>query len=245
MIREHRDIVRLRLNAGEPARVPPLLLKLKPDCRPIRAKPRRYPPEKRAFLVKYVEKLTQMGFVTPTHNAEWVAAPRIVPKAPPAIYRLTMDYRPVNATTEKITWPIPHIDTVLSDLRGAQAFATIDFCSGYWQLPLHENSRPLHAFMTTDGIVQPNRTTQESCNSAANFQACVEPCFTGLRQNLLDWLDDFAIYAEDEVSLLTVLRRFLTICREKKPGHLGQEIDLFLRNKYSGVVVLSIVKVLL
>lgn len=80
------------------------------------------------------------------------------------MYRMTVDYRPINAATRRITWPMPQIEAELSDMRGADAFASIDFCSGYWQLPLHVDSQPLHSFMTTDGVLQPTRTTQGGCN---------------------------------------------------------------------------------
>lgn len=131
LLRKYRSIIRVRLNGGEPARVPPLQLKLKEGAVPVRAKPRRYPPEKRIFLRRYVAELLRMGFVKPASKTEWVAEPLIVPKKPPALFRLTMDYRPINSATQKTAWPMPHIDAVLADVRGSTAFASIDFCSGY------------------------------------------------------------------------------------------------------------------
>jgi len=150
--------------------------------------------------------------VKPAERTEWVCAPLIVPKSPPAMYRLTVDYRPLNAATQKTAWPMPQIDAVLADVRGSKVFASIDFCSGYWQLPLHPESQHLHAFMTTDGVVQPTRTAQGGCNSAQNFQACVEPCFATLRAALLAWLDDFAMHSADEDSHLDHLEKFFQIC---------------------------------
>lgn len=74
--------------------------------------------------------------------------------------------------------------------------------------------KTLSPYMTTDGVLQPTRTTQGGCNSAANFQACVEPCFSKLRAHLLAWLDEFALYAADESRLFDVLEKFLQICEE-------------------------------
>lgn len=64
---------------------------------------------------------------------------------------------------------MPYIDAVLQDVRGTNEFTAIDFTSEYWQLPMKPNSQPLQAFMTPDGVMQPTRTTQGSCKSAANF----------------------------------------------------------------------------
>jgi len=164
LLRKYREFIRVRLDGGPPARVPSLQLNLKADARPVRAKPRRYPPEKRAFLRNYSNQFVKLGFAKPARKSEWVSAPLIVPKQPPAMYRMTVDYRPINAATRRITWPMPQIEAELSDMRGADAFASIDFCSGYWQLPLHVDSQPLHSFMTTDGVLQPTRTTQGGCN---------------------------------------------------------------------------------
>lgn len=160
MLRLHRDVVRIRLDRRPPAKVEPLRIHLKPNSTPVRAKPRKYPRQKKEFLRKYVSKLLDMNLVKAAVRTDWVAAPLIVPKKPPTMFRLTMDYRPVNAATVKTAWPMPHIDASLAEIGGATLFAGIDFCSGYWQLPLHGDSQHYHAFMTVNGIVQPMRTTQ-------------------------------------------------------------------------------------
>lgn len=108
---------------------------------------------------------------------------------------------------------MPHIESELQDLRGSTSFASIDFCSGYWQLPLHEDSQPSYAFMAPNGVVQPTRTTQGGCNSAANFQEKVEPCFKDIRDKLKAWLDDFLIHSKDIKEHLQTLRKFFQICR--------------------------------
>lgn len=110
---------------------------------------------------------------------------------------------------------MPDINNELSDVKGASYFFGIDFCSGYWQLPLDTESQPLHSFMTPRGVVQPTRTTQGVVNSPANFQQKFEPCFTALRDNLKAWIDDFMMYAFSETELLSLIHRFLLICRYK------------------------------
>lgn len=64
---------------------------------------------------------------------------------------------------------MPHIDVVLQEVRGSEAFEAMDFTSGYWQLPMDPDSQPLHAFMTHNGVMQPTRITIGGCNSAASF----------------------------------------------------------------------------
>lgn len=216
LLREYGDTIKLRLDAGKPADIEPLRVSVKPDSAPIRAKQRRYPQPKREFITRYVRELLKLGFVKPVTSPEWVSAPLVVPKRPPAMYRLTVDYRPVNAVTRPTFWPMPNIEAELADTRGSTAFAGIDFCSGYWQAPLHPESQPLFAFSTPDGVVMPTRTTQGGCNSAANFQEKVEQCFTELKDHLKAWIDDFMLFAPTEEDLLRILRRFFEICRKRR-----------------------------
>ena len=152
VLNEYRDVFRLRLGCDPPAKVEPMKIVLTSGAMPVRAKTRRYTLEQRAFLSRYVKKLEEYGFVESNKNATWVAAPVLVAKPPPANYRLTIDLRPVNAATVPLTWPMPHIESELADLAGSKFFATIDFCSGYWQLPLHEQSQHLHSFVTPNGV---------------------------------------------------------------------------------------------
>lgn len=63
-----------------------------------------------------------------------------------------------------------HIDAVLQDGRGAEAFSAIDLTTGYWQLPLHVDNQHLYSFMTPNGVMQPTKTTHRGCNSTANFR---------------------------------------------------------------------------
>lgn len=216
ILRDFGDVIKLKLEGGPPADIEPLKIHLKADAVPIRTKQRRYPPPKKEFMTRYVRQLSKLGFVKKVSSPEWVSAPLIVPKRPPAMYRLTIDYRPINNATIPTFWPMPNIDAELSDARGAAAFAGIDFCSGYWQAPLHPDSQPLFAFMTPDGVVMPTRTTQGGCNSTANFQEKIEQCFMELRENFKAWLDDFMLFAKNEDQMLKILRRFFEICRNRR-----------------------------
>lgn len=108
LLREFSDTIKLKLDVGEPADIEPLKIALQPDAKPIRAKQRRYPQPKRAFLTRYVQELLKLGFVKHVSAPEWVSAPLVVPKRPPAMYRLTVDYRPINAVTRPTFWPMPN-----------------------------------------------------------------------------------------------------------------------------------------
>lgn len=68
-----------------------------------------------------------MGLVKPAKRMDWVAAPLNLPKNPPAMFRLTMGYRSINAATIKRARSMHHIDSILTDVRDSTIFAGTDF----------------------------------------------------------------------------------------------------------------------
>lgn len=160
-----------------------------------------------------MRELLNLGLVRKATAPEWLSSPLIVQNRSTDIYRLSVDYRPDNSATFQTFWPIPNIESDLSDGRGAKSFAVNYFCSGYWQAPHHVESQPLFAFMTPEGLVILTRTTQGVTNAAYNFQVKVSACFSELNENFMEWIDYFIIFAKDESELIQPLRRFCEICR--------------------------------
>ena len=208
LLLEFEDIFRVRLGKTDPAKVEPMKVNLKPDAQPIIAKARRYKADQREFLNRYMAELERMGFVRSNPQSQWAAAPLLVPKDSKARFRMTVDMRPVNAATEPIAWPMPHIESEVYDFKGNTCYGTVDSVSGYWQLPLEESSQAAHSIITPNGIYSPTRTQQGAVNSVANFQSKVEPLFHEMRDSLKAWLDDFIVHCVDESTLLKRLRQF-------------------------------------
>lgn len=192
-------------------------VQLKEHARPVIVKARRYPGEQREWLDKMMGLLVEYGIVNPNPNATWAAAPLIVKKNGPAKYRLTFDYRPINAVTVQKAWSTLHIEAELMDLASSKFFAILDLCQGYWQMPLHPDSQNLHSFITPKGIFKPTRTTQGIMNGGSNFSSRVEPCFQALRDKydvdpFKAWLDDILTHSSTMSELLEKLELFFQCC---------------------------------
>lgn len=61
-------------------------------------------------------------------------------------FRFCIDFRKVNDVTEKDAYPLPQVTATLDKLRGTRYLTTLDLKSGYWQVPLALESRPITAF---------------------------------------------------------------------------------------------------
>ena len=227
LLSDYRDVFRVRLGPGPPANVEPMRISLLHDATPCLTKLRRYPAEQREYMSKFVDTLLEFGFAKPNANAEWASAPLLVQKPGTSKYRMTFDLRRVNRCTKPVTWPMPHIQAELMDMQDSTVFASIDFCAGYWQMPLHEDDQHIHSFITPSGVYQPTRTLQGASNSGPNFQSRVEPCFVSIREALKAWLDDMALHQKDEKRLLLTLGKFFEICRERNLKISAKKTVLF------------------
>ena len=215
LVREYRDIFRSQLGSDPPAKIPPMKISLKPGAKPYRAKPRKYSPSQAAFLRKKVEQLLELGLVYRNPSSRWASAPHLVPKPNSSEqWRFTVDLRAVNKLTEPIAWPMPHLDTLLSHVAGSKYFFVIDLCNGYWQMPLHSDSRECQSFLTSEEVVTPTRVLHGQTNAVFFFQASFQQVIIEHRDRILQWLDDLLGHAKTVEELLYLLRQLFELCRK-------------------------------
>jgi hypothetical protein len=103
--------------------------------------PRTAPISKRAYKVsgpelvelkKQIDELTDKGYIQPS-TLPW-AAPVLFMEKKHGTRRMCIDYRALNEVTIKNKYPLPRIEDLFDQLRGASMFSKIDLRSGYHQL---------------------------------------------------------------------------------------------------------------
>ena len=121
-----------------------------------------------------------------------------------------VDYRRLNARTEKDAFPLPRIDDSLNSLSGQAWFSTLDLASGYWQVRLSENAKPKTAFATHSGLFQFAVMPFGLCNAPATFERLMSQVMRGLHwKRCLVYIDDILVFGNDFESALHSLELVL------------------------------------
>ncbi|XP_070009018.1 uncharacterized protein [Nicotiana sylvestris] len=123
-------------------------IELVPRTAPISIAPYRMAPAEFKELKAQLQKLLEKGFIHPS-ILPW-GTPVLFVKKKDGTLRLCIDYRQLNKVTIKNKYPLPRIDELFDQLKGASLFSKIDLRSGYYQLHVREQDVPKIAFRTRD-----------------------------------------------------------------------------------------------
>ncbi|OWY90189.1 Retrovirus-related Pol Polyprotein from transposon 302 [Phytophthora megakarya] len=110
---------------------------------------------------------------------------------------------------------MPSAATMLNAFEGMKVFGRVDFTQGFWQMPLHEDSREMFSFVTPDGVYTPTRVPQGAMDSALHFQSQVQAKLAPLiPKSALVWVDDVILFAPTLPEFLDTLRVFFRVVQE-------------------------------
>ena len=84
----------------------------------------RYSPVELEEMQAQVEYLLQRDLIRPSISP--FGAPVLFVKKPNGTFRMCVDYRALNKATIRNQYPIPRVDDLLDQLRGAKVFSAID-----------------------------------------------------------------------------------------------------------------------
>lgn len=204
-------------------------------------KQRYYPvnPVMQAHIDKELNEMLEQGIVERS-NSPW-SSPIVMVKKKDNSYRFCVDFRKLNAVTEKDAYAIPYVSHTLDKLSKAKYFSTIDIKSAFWQIKLDEDSKKYTAFTVPNrGLFHFNRLPFGLHNSSATFQRLIDSIIgPDLEPFAFAYLDDVVISTPTFEKHIEILKEVanrlnnagLTINKEKshfccsKIKYLGYVVD--------------------
>jgi len=190
------------------------------DAKPIKQPPRRVPMAFAQEEKNLIDQMMQQGIIK-TSCSPWSSPLVLVVKKNGKI-RPCVDYRRLNAVTQKDAFPLPRISDCLDAVTGATLFSTFDLTSGYHQIPVKQEDTPKTAFVTKYGLFEFTTMPFGVCNGPATCQRLMELVLNGLQwQICLIYLDDIIVFGnnfEDHIARLDlVLERMSAAGLKMKP----------------------------
>ena len=140
---------------------------------PFKKRYRRIPPNLFDEVKKHLKEMIEVGAIQKL-SSPWASVVILVRKKDGSL-RFCIDLRKLNAHTIKDAYSLPRIDETLDCLGGAIIFTSLDLKSGYWQVEIEEESKPLTAFTVGPlGFYECERMPFGLTNAPATFQHLME-----------------------------------------------------------------------
>ncbi|KAK2441465.1 hypothetical protein QL285_012763 [Trifolium repens] len=215
LVQDFQDVFPSEIPAFPPCREVEFFIDLQPGTGPISESAYRMAPSELVELKSQIEDLLEKGFIRPSVSP-W-GAPVLLVKKKDGKSRLCVDYRKLNKVTIKNRYPLPRIDDLMDQLRGASVFSKIDLKSGYHQIRVRDEDIQKTAFRTRYGhyefLVMPFGVT----NAPAIFMAYMNRIFHSfLDKFVVVFIDDILVYSRNEEEHVEHLRLVLQVLRESK-----------------------------
>jgi hypothetical protein len=162
------------------------------QAKPVFRPPSRRSEEEKKLEREEVAKMLEQGAIKPGRSP-W-GFPNVIVKKADGGWRVTTNFRALNAITKKDQYPLPRVEDVLAQLAGQKYFSSLDCRTGYWQIELDDAAKEMCAMVTSEGSYLYQVMPMGMINSTATFQRLMDVILGHLkRQACLAYVDDVTV----------------------------------------------------
>eukprot|EP00253_Pinus_taeda_P011485 PITA_11485 len=146
IIQEFTDVFLEEIPGLPPRRNIDFTIELIPGAAPVSRAPYRMSTPELTELKMQLQELLDKEYIRPSVSP-W-GAPVLFVKKKDGTLRMCIDYRQLNKLTIKNKYPLPQIDELFDQVKGATVFSKIDLRSGYHQIRIKDEDIAKTAFRT-------------------------------------------------------------------------------------------------
>jgi hypothetical protein len=190
VVQDYPDVFPEELPGMPPDRDIEFLTELLPETPSISKRPYRMPVNELVELKKQIAELQAKGFIRPS-SPPW-GAPVLFVEKKDGTQRMCIDYRSLNEVTIKNNYPLPRIEDLFDQMKGASVFSKIYLRSGYHQLKIQESNILRTAFRTWYGLYEDTMMSFGLTNAPAYFMYLMNKVF-------MEYLDKFIVVFIDDI----------------------------------------------
>lgn len=187
------------------------------DPTPVYIKNYRLPQSQKSEIKAQVTKLLDdelIEYSQSPYNSPLLLVPKKSQDNKPK-WRLCVDYRMLNKKLIPDKHPLPRMDDILDSLGRARYFSVVDLQSGFHQIPINPDSRPLTAFSTDFGMFQWTVLPFGINVAPSSFTRMMTLAFAGLEPNqAFIYMDDIIIIGYSEKNHLKNIHDIFKTCRQ-------------------------------
>ena len=227
LLAEYHDLFSLEKNEIRHTKAAEHIIELKyPNAAPFKEWFRRISPPQVDEVREHLKLMLDAQAIR-LSNIPWCNAMVLVRKKDGSL-RLCIDFRRLNSQTKKDSHPLPRICETLDSLIGAAYFSTFDLTSGFWQVPMAEESKQFTAFtLGSMGLFECDRMPFGLCNAPLTFQRLMQNCLGELNLTYcLIYLDDVIVYSKTQEEHWEVLLWFGSEAAARVSG-AAETVDYF------------------
>ena len=175
--------------------------------------PRRIPFAIMPKVKEEIDRMVNIGVIEKVEQpTDWCSGIVVVPKKSGQV-RICVDLKKLNKCVKRERYVIPTPEDILGKMKDARFFSRLDASSGFWQIPLDNESKLLTTFITPWGRYCMTRLPFGISSAPEIFQSKMSDLVRDI-EGVNVYMDDIVIYASTVEEHDSILDKVLSVIEE-------------------------------